>query len=541
MQSRISWNLVQTFSIRHGVLTGLILFSSLAGAQTGGSASTCVTWSSTGVPFDSVYYTSAPNANGDRYVVGDMSLSTYQNLRTQITAPGFANQEFCGSVQLGPGLYVRPYVPTAAEWAGNYSDAQVAIRDPFTTNNIFAGNIIPSSRIPTTFAWRIDASTPTLPPTETPLRFVPVAPCRIADTRNPVGPFGAPRLAAGGPNRNFPILNSGCGIPSTAQAYSLNFTVVPQTKLDYITVFPTGQSQPGTSVLNSYDGRIKANAAIIPAGVDGGISLFATDATHLVIDVDGYFVPNTDTTALAFYPMTPCRIVDTREAPGPLGSPALSAGEERRFRVLSSNCSIPASAQAYALNYTVVPNGHLDYLTTWPSGGLRPFVSTLNAPTGSITANAAIVPAGDGGDLSVYVTGETHVIIDINGYFAPAGSGGLSLYPVPPCRIYDSRTVTPMTSLINTGVVRVANAGCGAFDSAKSFVLNATVVPVQSLLYLSLWGDGAGNRPNASVLNAPDGAVTSNLAFVPTTNGSISAFASESTHLILDISGYFAP
>jgi glycerol dehydrogenase-like iron-containing ADH family enzyme len=45
--------------------------------------------------------------------------------------------------------------------------------------------------------------------------------------------------------------------------------------------------------------------------------------------------------------------------------------------------------------------------------------------------------------------------------------------------------------------------------------------------------------PLVSTLNALDGAVTSNLAIVPTTNGSISVFPSNPTHLILDISGYF--
>jgi hypothetical protein len=41
-------------------------------------------------------------------------------------------------------------------------------------------------------------------------------------------------------------------------------------------------------------------------------------------------------------------------------------------------------------------------------------------------------------------------------------------------------------------------------------------------------------------LNAVDGAVTSNMAIVPANNGNISAFASNATHLVLDISGYFA-
>jgi hypothetical protein len=67
-----------------------------------------------------------------------------------------------------------------------------------------------------------------------------------------------------------------------------------------------------------------------------------------------------------------------------------------------------------------------------------------------------------------------------------------------------------------------------------------TVVPTGSLGYLTLWPQGQ-TRPVVSTLNALDAAITSNLAIVPTTNGSISAFASNLTHMILDISGYFAP
>jgi hypothetical protein len=55
-------------------------------------------------------------------------------------------------------------------------------------------------------------------------------------------------------------------------------------------------------------------------------------------------------------------------------------------------------------------------------------VSTLNAVTGAVTANAAIVPAGDGGGIDVFAQSETDLVIDINGYFAPAAAEGLSLY-----------------------------------------------------------------------------------------------------------------
>ncbi|MGA3317923.1 MAG: hypothetical protein ABSC64_15960 [Candidatus Korobacteraceae bacterium] len=45
--------------------------------------------------------------------------------------------------------------------------------------------------------------------------------------------------------------------------------------------------------------------------------------------------------------------------------------------------------------------------------------------------------AGTGGNVSVYPTSDTVLVIDIDGYFAAAGPGGLSLYGVPPCRVID--------------------------------------------------------------------------------------------------------
>ncbi len=80
-------------------------------------------------------------------------------------------------------------------------------------------------------------------PPPSPSEFYPLTPCRVADTRGNgfTGDFGPPSLV-GGATRNFPIPSaSGCGVPSTAQAYSLNITVVPNgTPLSYLTAWPTG-------------------------------------------------------------------------------------------------------------------------------------------------------------------------------------------------------------------------------------------------------------------------------------------------------------
>ena len=228
------------------------------------------------------------------------------------------------------------------------------------------------------------------------LLFVPMTPCRLVDTRNATGAFGGPSIT-GETSRSFVIPSSACGVPSTAAAYSINVTAVPQAGLGYLTVWPTGMTQPGVSTLNS-DGRVKANAAIVPAGTSGAISVYATDTTDVVLDINGYFVPATSTSALAFYPLTPCRVADTRNPTGSFGGPSLVGMQARAFPILSSACNIPSSAQAYSLNFTAVPQAGLGYLSAWPTGQAWPGVSTLNAPpTNPVVANAAIVPAGTGG------------------------------------------------------------------------------------------------------------------------------------------------
>jgi len=382
------------------------------------------------------------------------------------------------------------------------------------------------------------------PPPLNGLRFVAVTPCRVVDTRNAAGTFGGPAIPGGG-SRNFPIPQGSCGIPATAAAYALNATVVPHGSLNYLTIWPTGSSQPVVSTLNSYDGRVKANASVVPAGSNQGVSVFVTDTADVILDINGYFVP-ANGSALAFFPLTPCRVADTRNPTGALGGPQLHNGQARDFPVLeASACNIPSSAQAYSLNFTALPkNQHpLGYLSVWPAGQSQPVVSTLNVPTGTTTANAAVIPAGTGGDIMAYAFGnDTDLIVDINGYFAPASSAPdpLSLYNVQPCRAMDTRDPAQGHLFQGEFTVNMLAGSCSLPANAAGYVLNATVVPAAGLGYLTLWPDGQ-QQPVVSTLNASDSAVTSNMAVVPTTNGSIDSFAYNPTHLIVDVFGYFAP
>jgi hypothetical protein len=201
---------------------------------------------------------------------------------------------------------------------------------------------------------------------------------------------------------------------------------------------------------------------------------------------------------------------------------------------------VPSTAAAYSLNFTAVPPNALGFFTAWPTGQAQPTTSILNASAGSVTANAAIVTAGTGGGITTYVTDNTDILIDINGYFVRATKSGLSLYTLTPCRVIDTRNPAGSLPFSGTIPVNVTGSGCSSPTTAQAYVLNATVVPSGVLGYLTLWPNGE-TQPVVSTLNAGLNTITSNMAIVPTNNGSISAFAIATTYLILDISGYFAP
>jgi Zn-dependent metalloprotease len=115
------------------------------------------------------------------------------------------------------------------------------------------------------------------------------------------------------------------------------------------------------------------------------------------------------------YPVTPCRLLDTREADQ---GPALSGGSTR-IVVAGEKCGIPPSATAVSLNVTVVsPTGPGD-LRMFATGS-APLVSTINYSPGQIRANNAVVPLSDRGWLSILcdqAAGAADVIVDVNGFF----------------------------------------------------------------------------------------------------------------------------
>ena len=120
-----------------------------------------------------------------------------------------------------------------------------------------------------------------------------------------------------------------------------------------------------------------------------------------------------------FYALAPCRVADTRSAPGPYGGPPLAGGASRSF-VLAGRCGIPPTATAVSFNFTVTQPAAAGDLRVFPGGAALPLVSALNWSPGQTRANNAIVALGSSGDITVRVDqpgGSVQLVIDVNGYF----------------------------------------------------------------------------------------------------------------------------
>lgn len=128
---------------------------------------------------------------------------------------------------------------------------------------------------------------------------------------------------------------------------------------------------------------------------------------------------NTPSVATQLYLITPCRIVDTRNANGPTGGPSLTAGGVRNLTV-AGVCGIPTGAVALSLNLAVINPVSNGYMTLYPGpiGSARPLAATINYKSGRVLANNAIVRIGSD-ILNVFNSGPSavHYVIDVNGYF----------------------------------------------------------------------------------------------------------------------------
>ncbi len=135
--------------------------------------------------------------------------------------------------------------------------------------------------------------------------------------------------------------------------------------------------------------------------------------------------PNEDT----YVPLTPCRIVDTREGTGTNGTP-FQPQQTRTYYVggtfgfapaggKSGGCGIPVGATAIAATITAVDPTHGGYLRAWPNGSTEPTATVLNFKDTSISTGVTLpINQTSAYSLKLRSYGNTDIVVDVAGYYA---------------------------------------------------------------------------------------------------------------------------
>ena len=119
-----------------------------------------------------------------------------------------------------------------------------------------------------------------------------------------------------------------------------------------------------------------------------------------------------------FHAVTPCRLVDTRTATGPLGGPPLAAGAVRAFN-LAGACGVSSGATAVALNVTAADASAPGALTLFPGTGTPPGTRTISFPAGVNRAVSTLSGLVEG-TVSVHnaqAVGSVNLVVDVVGFF----------------------------------------------------------------------------------------------------------------------------
>jgi len=135
-----------------------------------------------------------------------------------------------------------------------------------------------------------------------------------------------------------------------------------------------------------------------------------------------------ESTQERFSNLTPCRILDTRAANGTYGGPSLAGQGSRSFPV-SGICGIPSNAKSLALNVTTISGGTTANVRLYPTGLSYQPLGTANAyKVGYTRANQTFgsIDGPTAGSFTLFNDAPAgypvHVIVDVQGYFAPGPS-----------------------------------------------------------------------------------------------------------------------
>ncbi|MFF9842821.1 FlgD immunoglobulin-like domain containing protein [Streptomyces sp. NPDC013740] len=359
--------------------------------------------------------------------------------------------------------------------------------------------------------------------TTLPGTYSPVTPTRLMDTRTGLG---VPKAGVGaGKTVSLKVAGVG-GVPATgATAVVLNVTATNATAASFVSVYPSGTRQTSASNLNFTAGRTAANLVTVPV-VDGYVKFYNRAGTvDLLADVAGYYTG--DTTGSAYRPVTPTRLMDTRNGTGVAKAKVGANG----------TVTLPVTepgATAVVMNVTATNPTATSFVSVHPYGTTRTAASNLNFTAGQTVPNLVVVPVKDGKVTFYNKYGSVDLIADVAGYFKK--DTGSVFTGMQPKRLMDTRNGTGVARA-KVGAGRTVSLEVGGSYSAV--VLNVTATSPTTTGFVSVYPYGT-TRTAASNLNFTAGQTIPNLVVVPVRDGKVTFYNHSGTvDLIADIAGYY--
>jgi len=152
-------------------------------------------------------------------------------------------------------------------------------------------------------------------------------------------------------------------------------SVNPSGALGHLAMWPTGQTQPVVSTLNSFLGTVVANAAIVPAGTAGSVDVFVSNTTDLIIDINGYYAAQSGITL----------------AQGTAASPSLSFAGDSGTGIFSSGNGVLNVAAGGANRLSISSGGNVGIGADTPEAKLH----VAGAPEGIRVQGQAVGDANN--------------------------------------------------------------------------------------------------------------------------------------------------
>ncbi len=354
-------------------------------------------------------------------------------------------------------------------------------------------------------------------------KYTPLAqPVRAFDSRTVPGAV----KVQGGTSVTIPMAGLH-GVPADAVSVALNVTADAADAAGFLTVYPGTDPLPTASNVNYRAGGADPNLVVAKLGTDGTIKVFSDQTTNVIVDVFGYF---STTAANGFIPVTPARLIDTRSGAKP------GAGQVVTFQV-AGLAGVPSDAPSVVLNLTLDQPAAAGWAAVYASGAPVPATSNVNVGVGETRPNVVFAPVGADGKVSVYLDTSAHVIADVSGYYSTASTAEL-FKPVKPKRIIDTRPAGVRIAAGGTLDVKVTDIA-GVPSTATAVVLNVTATDAQASGYLTVYPFNVGLPPSSNVNFVAGQSIPNVVVSGVSPDGRVKIFASASTHVIVDVAGWF--